>query len=205
MTSKAPSAYFGKGRVEALADGIFATVMTILVLSLVVPTITGANASESLQADLYGLLPNLFVYVFTFIFLGMLWIGHQNSLSHITKLDLRTLWLNIFLLLSIGLIPFSTALLGGYPLQALAEATYAINGLATSSLFNILWHYPRMIRLAHEEPDREFVKRRTRVLIVGPVVFSVAIIFAFISTYASLALIVFAAIFYLLLGSRYAH
>ena len=58
--SKKGSSWFRKDRTEGLTDGIFATVMTILVLSLVVPTISGANASETLQADIYGLIPDLF-------------------------------------------------------------------------------------------------------------------------------------------------
>ena len=64
------SSWFRKDRTEGLTDGIFATVMTILVLSLVVPTITGPNASATLQADLSGLIPDLFAYIATFIFLG---------------------------------------------------------------------------------------------------------------------------------------
>ena len=105
MTAKVSSA-FRRERIEALADGIFATVMTILVLSLVVPTVIGMNSVATLQADLSKLLPDLFAYVITFIFLGFLWIGHQSSLSHITKFDLRILWLNILLLMGVGLIPF---------------------------------------------------------------------------------------------------
>jgi len=75
--------------------------MTILVLSLVVPTVTGAKASATLQSDLVGLLPDLFGYIATFIFLGVLWISHQNMFSHIDTIDLRVIWVNILLLLSV--------------------------------------------------------------------------------------------------------
>ena len=88
--SKRVSSWFRKDRMEGLTDGIFATVMTILVLSLVVPTVTGPNASATLQADVYGLLPDLFAYIITFIFLGVLWISHQNMFSHIENIDLKT-------------------------------------------------------------------------------------------------------------------
>lgn len=66
------SSWFKKDRTESLTDGIFATVMTILVLSLVVPTITGPNTSATLQSDILGLLPDLVSYIITFIFLGVL-------------------------------------------------------------------------------------------------------------------------------------
>lgn len=114
--SEKVSTWFIRDRTEALTDGIFATVMTILVLSLVVPTVTGPNTSATLQADIYELIPDVLAYVITFIFLGVLWISHQNMFSHIITIDLKTLWINILLLLSVALSPFSTALLGRYPL-----------------------------------------------------------------------------------------
>ncbi len=131
MSEKVQS-WFRKDRTEGLTDGIFATVMTILVLSLVVPTVTGPNASATLQSDVYNLIPDILAYTITFIFLGVLWISHQNIFSHIVTIDLRVLWINILLLLSVALAPFSTALLGRYPLQPIAVLAYGINALIVS-------------------------------------------------------------------------
>jgi uncharacterized membrane protein len=197
--------YFRKDRIEALADGIFATVMTILVLSLVVPTVTGANTSTTLQADVIGLLPDLFSYIITFIFLGMLWIGHQSSLSHIAKFDLKTMWINILLLLSVALVPFSTALLGRYPLQSIAVLVYGVNALVVTVLFNILFFYTRQRRLTHEEQNPEIAAKRSRVIIVGPIAYALAIGFSFVATEISLALYGSVTVYYILFGGRYVH
>jgi uncharacterized membrane protein len=199
------SSWFRKDRTEGLTDGIFATVMTILVLSLVVPTITGPNASTTLQADVYGLLPNLFAYIITFIFLGVLWISHQNMFSHIENIDLSVTWINLLLLLSVGLAPFSTALLGRYPLQPIAVIAYGINALAVSTLFNILWFYPRLKHLVHEEPNPEIIAKRSRIVLIGPTVYALAIIFSFFATEISLGLFVFVTVFYIIFGGRYFH
>jgi uncharacterized membrane protein len=199
------SSSFRKDRIEALADGIFATVMTILVLSLVVPTITGSVVSTTLEADLYGLLPDLFAYVITFIFLGILWIGHQSSLSHITRIDLRILWVNILLLLGVGLIPFSTALLGRYPQQPLANIAYGINGLAVTILYTVLFFYPRFQHLTHEEPEPRTTVYRSIVVIIGPIVYALAIVLALISTDLCLALYASVTIFYIAFGGRFTH
>ena len=196
---------FRKDRVEGLTDGIFATVMTILVLSLVVPAITGPNASATLQADILGLVPDLLAYIVTFIFLGVLWISHQNMFEHIENIDLRTLWINILLLLSVGLTPFSTALLGRYPLQPIAVIAYGLNGLACSILFNILWFYPRIQHLTHEEPNPEIIAKRSKIVLVGPIVYSLAIIFSFFATEISLGLYAFVTVFYIVFGGRYSH
>ncbi|HMK95750.1 MAG TPA: TMEM175 family protein [Candidatus Limnocylindrales bacterium] len=204
MTAKVSSG-FRKERTEALADGIFATVMTILVLSLVVPTITGMNSVVTLESDLAKLLPDLFAYAITFIFLGVLWIGHQSSLSHIVQFDLRILWLNIILLMGIGLIPFTTALVGRYPLQPIADVAYGINGIAVTTLYNVLWFYPRQQHLTHEEPEAAVTIYRNRILLVGPTVYSLAVIFAFVSAYISLLLYASVSVFYIIFGGRYAH
>ena len=179
--------------------------MTILVLSLVVPTITGPNASATLESDLYNLIPNILAYLVTFIFLGVLWISHQNMFSHIVNIDLRTLWINLLLLLSVGLVPFSTALLGRYPLQPYAVIVYGINALAISVLFNILWFYPRLQHLTHEEPNQKIIAKRSRIVIVGPAVYALAIIFSFSATEASLGLYAFVTVFYVVFGGRYFH
>ena len=204
MTKKV-SSWFRKDRTEGLTDGIFATVMTILVLSLVVPTISGPNASETLQADIYGLIPDLFAYIITFIFLGVLWISHQNIFSHIDNLDLKLLWINLLLLLSVGLAPFSTALLGRYPLQQIAIIVYGLNALAVSVLFNILWFYPRIKRLTHEEPNPNVIAKRSRIVLVGPIIYALAIVFSFVATEISLGLYVFVTVFYINFGGRYFH
>jgi uncharacterized membrane protein len=201
--SKKVSSWFRRDRTEALTDGIFATVMTILVLSLVVPTVSGPNTSATLQADVYGLIPDIFAYIITFIFLGVLWISHQNIFSHITTIDLRTLWINILLLLSVALAPFSTALLGRYPLQPIAVIAYGINALVVSVLFNILWFYPRVQHLTHEELNREIIAKRSKIVIVGPISYTLAIIFSFLIPEVSLGLYAFVTVFYIIFGGRY--
>src|SRR2546425_11381086 len=71
----------GKGRLEALTDGIFATVMTVLVLSLSVPVIasnlTGSQLSSEVVTDIEVLWPNILGYVLSFLLLAVLWISHQ--------------------------------------------------------------------------------------------------------------------------------
>ncbi len=179
--------------------------MTILVLSLVVPTIIGPNTEATLETDLWDLRGDFFAYIITFIFLGILWISHQNMLSHIEVVDRKVLWVNILLLMTIALSPFSTALLGRYPMASAAVLTYGINALAVSVLFNVLWFYPRLQRLTHEEPNPEVIAKRSKIVIVGPIVYGLATFFAFIVPLVSLGLYIFVTIFYLIFGGRYYH
>ena len=125
--------------------------------------------------------------------------------SHIDNLDLKTLWINLILLLCVGLSPFSTALLGRYPLQQIAVITYGVNALAISILFNILWFYPRKQKLTHEEPNPEIIAKRSRIVLVGPTIYVLAIIFSFFAAEISLGLYAFVTAFYIIFGGRYFH
>ena len=121
-------------RVEALADGVFAVAMTVLVLGLSLPSTGGSLASR-----LWTLWPKLASYVLSFVMLGVLWIGHHYQLNHMRRVDRVALWLNLAFLLSITFLPFGAAVLGAEPHDPVAVAFYAgtilLGGLA------LLWHW----------------------------------------------------------------
>jgi hypothetical protein len=80
---------------------------------------------------------------------------------------------------------------------------YGINALVVSILFNILWFYPRIQHLTHEEPNQEIIAKRSRIVLVGPTAYSLAIIFSFVSIEISLGLYAFVTVFYIIFGGRY--
>ena len=109
-------------RIEALADGIFAIAMTLLVLDLHVPTIL-----SELNLQLIHLLLNFLALTISFIILGIYWVGHHFLLARLKLVDLRFTWWNIVFLLSFSIVPFTTFLLGKYPLITIAQIIYALN------------------------------------------------------------------------------
>jgi hypothetical protein len=75
-------------RLEALADGIFAFAMTLLVLSIDLPaSIPTASANQAILKYLIDLMPKLGIYVIAFLILGMLWYGHQRLFHFIGYID----------------------------------------------------------------------------------------------------------------------
>jgi hypothetical protein len=68
----------GKERLEALTDGIFATVMTVLVLSRSVPVIASGATNAEVAADIETPGPYILAYVLGFLLLAVLWISHHN-------------------------------------------------------------------------------------------------------------------------------
>jgi uncharacterized membrane protein len=92
----------GKGRLEAFSDGVIAVIITIMVLELKVP------AGHDLDA-LRPLIPIFASYVLSFIYVGIYWNNHHHLFHAVHHVDGKVLWLNLYLLFWLSLIPFVTA------------------------------------------------------------------------------------------------
>lgn len=120
-------------RLQALTDGIFAIVMTLLVLELKVPVFDNPSNStlwHSLAAE-----KAIFIsYIISFLLLFIVWRGHNYMISTMAKnIDDNLVNLNMFFLLLVGLVPFTTHLIGSYPRTQLAIVIYAVNIILLSS------------------------------------------------------------------------
>ncbi|MFC2000901.1 TMEM175 family protein [Chloroflexota bacterium] len=133
--------YTGAQRVEALTDGVFAIVMTLLVLELSIPIITEDAVQTELLYRLGELLPELYSFALSFLVLGMLWSSHRVAFSFIRHSDSILVFLNIIFLMFVSLIPFSTALMGEYFLEKIPLIIYGANLMMTYILRFFIWNY----------------------------------------------------------------
>ena len=118
----------GFERTVAFSDGVFAIAITLLVLSIDVPRLHGG---QRLDHALSGLSDNFVSYFIGFAVIGLFWVGHHYFFDSLRGFDGRLLWLNLLYLSFIGLLPFTTALLGDFGNDPTALTAYAINvGLA---------------------------------------------------------------------------
>jgi uncharacterized membrane protein len=69
-----------KGRLEAFSDGVFAIIITIMVLDLRVPHSTSFAA-------LRALLPVFLSYVMSFLYVGVYWNNHHHLLQAAERVD----------------------------------------------------------------------------------------------------------------------
>jgi uncharacterized membrane protein len=180
--------------------------MTVLVISLSVPVITTPQLSAVLVADLTSLFPTVLGYVISFVVLAAYWIRHHAMFHYIAKVDLGLLWLNILFLLTIGFIPFSTALIGRYPLAQIPVIIYGSNLIATGLTLQALWVYSaNRNHLTATTLSERSVATVNILMLIGPLGYAAAIIFAFINTELSLALYTIIPVFYIFLGMRHRH
>jgi TMEM175 potassium channel family protein len=176
-----------KARIEALTDGIFATVMTVLVLGLRSPSL--GLSEPDLKTQIFQLWPNILAYAFSFVVLGLYWIGHHNQFHYIKQTDRIFLWINIVFLLTIGFIPFSTSLIGEYPFSPTVVRVYGANLAATGLALNAVWWYAtNNHRLVEKDLDPHIISLGQRRTIVGPIVCFIGIGFSYLDTRISFAL-----------------
>jgi uncharacterized membrane protein len=113
-------------RLSGISDGIFAVSMTLLVLGLTVPTLS-ARSEGDLWRELMRLGPSVLVYTMSFMTLGIFWVGQGTQLNLLARSNRNYSWLQLAFLLSVTLVPFSTALLTRFPTFRVALVEYWVN------------------------------------------------------------------------------
>ena len=148
--------YFTKSRVEAFSDGIFAIIVTLLVLEIKVPHIENHDSVNELATALWDLSPKIIAWIISFFTVCVIWVNHHRIFEVMKDINQPFFWLNANLLLWVSLIPFPTALMGDYPHNPLAVCSYGavslMMGIAFSLIRIYMWRNPELTRnLTREE------------------------------------------------------
>jgi len=164
-----------KGRVEALSDGVFAIVVTLLVLEIKVPHVADHGSIAELANALGTLAPKFVSWVISFATVCVIWLNHHRLFMRIGRLDNGLFWLNANLLLWTSFIPFPTALMGDYPGNRLAASFYGIVMLLMAFAFVLMrWRLHRHDGLLQDSADRELFRQGTRRSVwMGPVAYGI--------------------------------
>jgi uncharacterized membrane protein len=125
-------------RVLALSDGVFAIIITLLVLEVHVPELTQGH---SLNQALREVRPSLTAFAVSFILAGMYWVGHRDLFALIRRTDRGLVWLNILYLLPLCLLPFGASLIGRYDQEPVALRVYALVLILVAFMRTIIWLY----------------------------------------------------------------
>ena len=120
-----------KGRMEAFSDGVFAVIITIMVLEMKPPH--GASLG-----DLQPILPVFGSYVLSFVYVGIYWNNHHHLLQATQRVTGGTLWANLHLLFWLSLTPFATAWMGDNHFAPWPVALYGVLLLLAAVAYFIL-------------------------------------------------------------------
>jgi uncharacterized membrane protein len=147
-------------RVGAFSDGVFAIAITLLVLNLEVPHVAG----DQLGAAISDLADAFEAYAIGFAVMGLFWYEHHRLFSSLARTSGRLVLVNLALLATIGLMPFTTAVLGSYD-EPLAVTLYAANVGLTVLLQGLLM----LVALRESLSESEQPHSRPRDVIVGAI------------------------------------
>jgi len=166
-----------KTRLEAFSDGVFAIIITIMVLEIKVP-----HGDD--WASLKPLIPVMLSYMLSFIFVGIYWVNHHHLLHTINKVNAPILWSNINLLFWLSLVPVATDWMGDTHFAAHPVAVYALLLLLCGIAFTIL-----QLQIEKKNEGNEKLKLAFEILkkkgIFSIFAYSTAFVFAFINTTVS--------------------
>jgi uncharacterized membrane protein len=101
--------FLPKGRLDAFADGVFAIVITLLVLDLSIP-----DAAENITLSLLQQWPVFLAYIISFAFVGSAWISHSSITALMKQETPHSYRLTLLMLFFVSLIPFTTKLMAFY-------------------------------------------------------------------------------------------
>jgi uncharacterized membrane protein len=118
MVERKPREIASSGRLEAFSDGVFAIIITIMVLDLRPPAPAGIDA-------LLQLWPVVLSYVLSFFVVAIYWLNHHRTFHIVKNVGTAVLWANLLYLFCLSLVPFFTAYMGEHRLDGLSVALYA--------------------------------------------------------------------------------
>ena len=177
-----------KGRLEAYSDGVFAIVVTLLVLELHVPEIRGVLSSTALLDALLREAPYAVSYVLSFLIVTVYWVNHHQLFVAIEKPDRNFLWINSLFLMCLSVIPFPTAVLGRYSTEPVAAVFYGLANLLVAFSFLGLRYYAANVgRLFNANIDRRSQRQAITRGFVSPFLYGTGIALAFVHPYLSWA------------------
>ena len=162
-----------KARLEALSDGLFAIVMTLLIFQLMSPLTSDAKTADDLHSALLVLWPKFVSFAISFIMISVFWVGHHSYFYAVQGVDESQLWLNLLILFCIALIPFSADLIGEHHDLRTGEIIYGLNLTAAACALRLNWWYASSRHLVRPDVDSGSIKQihnRGMVIIISSLI-----------------------------------
>lgn len=170
-------------RLVALIDGVFAIAMTILVLGIDIPENTGSLSGVDLHKAIINQSGQIVAYIVSFLMLALFWTINNIQFKSFIKTDGKHVWLTIFMLIFICLVPYSASLKGNFPNDWMSNLYFNINMFAISVIFLINWDYAtKNNRLTAKEfplSRRKRGKARNMIFVIITVIATISSVFIY--------------------------
>jgi uncharacterized membrane protein len=182
-----------KGRLEAFSDGVIAIIITIMVLEMKIP-------HGDRWHELLPVAPTFLSYVLSFVYVGIYWNNHHHMLHACTSVTGAMLWANLHLLFWLSLFPFATGWMGENHFTTAPTALYGLVLLMAAIAYYLLQQV--IIRAQGNDSILKKAVGRDWKGKLSPVLYILAIVATLRSTWISQAILVIAALIWLVPDRR---
>ena len=191
-----------KVRLENFSDGVFAIAVTLLVLGIKIPEARNMDNHQLTQRLLQS-TPQLITFGFSFMVIGVFWMAHSRIFSMTKLVDNRLLWLNVFYLMFIAVMPYPATLLAENPFLIARILLYSGTLFVIGMMhFFLLRHIYKTDHIKNELFTEPIYQSYLRSGITGPSIYILAGAYSFVQPYISFGLIVSALAYYIFFAGK---
>src|SRR5262245_52705938 len=148
----APHARGTPERLNMFSDGVFAVLITVLVLELRPPELPTFAA-------LLSLWPTWLSYAVSYLFIAIVWANHHHLMHYATEATPRLMWFNFAHLFSVSLLPLSTAWMAVSELAPQPVAFYAaVFFLVNATYMALIWE------LLERDPAKDISPKERKIM-----------------------------------------
>jgi uncharacterized membrane protein len=191
-------------RLEMFTDGVFAIAITLLVLEIKIPTHEQVHQAGGLYKYLMHIWPAYVSYFLTFMMVGIYWSNHHHLFTYIIKKTNHTFNLiNVVFLMTIAFMPFPTAIIADYVLDAqnfgAAVSTFSLGMLLPIPVVWVIFLYAfKNKRLIDKRLTAAFMKKQLVKISLSCTFVAAAFALSFFYPKVSLGLILVSFVLYFL-------
>jgi uncharacterized membrane protein len=178
------------GRIISLSDGVFAFAMTLLVLSLAVPSFDTTGLSHAQQSSHLAFLLQqdytaFYGYAFAFVMIAVWWVVHHRTFQYIARYDSALVWLNMAVLMEVAVMPFFLSVFNDYGDTQVAVDLFAGIQVTLGVTLTVLWDYARRAHLLKPKVPEAVLTYFSRRGWGSALIFAVSIGLSFVSITAA--------------------
>ncbi len=170
-------------RLRFLADIIFATAMTIMILNIEIPEFGHITDTKELAAFLGKQLNSMWVFFIAFVVIAVYWMKHLEHFSAILIVNQTFIWFQLLFLASIMLIPFWNTYIERFPENVAIRVLLSINMVLVGGFSYLSLNYaanPKH-RLLHDSIPDKTIREAKRQILTEPLIAILAAGLAYIN------------------------
>ncbi|RYD99668.1 MAG: DUF1211 domain-containing protein [Sphingobacteriales bacterium] len=131
-------------RMILFSDAVFAIAITLLAIEIKVPKLDRHAVTDGqLLHQLAEMIPEFIGFLVSFIIIGIYWTVHHRIFGYVINYNRRLLWMNLYFLLGVVLMPFSSAFYSQYILSGVSTPVivYCANIILLGGMNLAIWLY----------------------------------------------------------------